>query len=51
MTLTERRSGGVEDAGALRPEQVSFGNLNNIREAIAIAAERRTIAGLPAFRG
>ena len=33
------------DAGRLRPEQVSFGKLNNVREAIAIARECRTILG------
>jgi glutaryl-CoA dehydrogenase len=30
---------------ALRPEQVSLGKLNNVREAIAIARECRTILG------
>ncbi|MFF8386820.1 acyl-CoA dehydrogenase family protein [Streptomyces kanasensis] len=33
------------DAGALRPEQVSFGKLNNVREAIAICRTARTILG------
>ena len=33
------------DAGRLRPEQVSFGKLNNVREAIAIARECRTVLG------
>ena len=32
-------------AGALRPEQVSVGKLNNVREAIAIARQCRTILG------
>jgi len=37
--------GRRKDAGRLRPEQVSFGKLNNVREAIAIAREARTILG------
>jgi glutaryl-CoA dehydrogenase len=37
--------GSLKDAGALRPEQVSLGKLNNVREAIAIARECRTILG------
>ena len=35
--------GRMKDAGGLRPEQVSLGKLNNVREAIAIARECRTI--------
>src|SRR3954452_16846206 len=37
--------GRLKDAGKLRPEQVSLGKLNNVREAIAIARECRTILG------
>ncbi|MEU6136668.1 acyl-CoA dehydrogenase family protein [Nocardioides sp. NPDC047086] len=37
--------GRLKDAGTLRPEQVSLGKLNNVREAIAIARECRTILG------
>ncbi|MBY8878552.1 acyl-CoA dehydrogenase family protein [Actinacidiphila acidipaludis] len=33
------------DAGSLRPEQVSFGKLNNVREAIEICRTARTILG------
>ncbi|KAB2971961.1 acyl-CoA dehydrogenase [Streptomyces sp. SS1-1] len=33
------------DAGRLRPEQVSFGKLNNVREAIDICRMSRTILG------
>jgi glutaryl-CoA dehydrogenase len=33
------------DAGRLRPEQVSFGKLNNVREAIDICRMARTILG------
>lgn len=37
--------GRLKDADRLRPEQVSLGKLNNVREAIAIARECRTILG------
>ncbi|WP_439591153.1 acyl-CoA dehydrogenase family protein [Microbacterium sp.] len=37
--------GRAKDAGTLRPEQISLGKLNNVREAIAIAREARTILG------
>ncbi|MFP5252634.1 MAG: acyl-CoA dehydrogenase family protein [Actinomycetes bacterium] len=37
--------GRLKDAGQLRPEQVSLGKLNNVREALAIARECRTILG------
>ncbi|WP_034090517.1 acyl-CoA dehydrogenase family protein [Streptacidiphilus albus] len=33
------------DAGTLRPEQVSYGKLNSVREAIEIARTARTILG------
>jgi glutaryl-CoA dehydrogenase len=33
------------DAGKLRPEQVSFGKLNNVRAAIGICRTARTILG------
>ena len=36
---------GSKDAGTLRPEQISFGKLNNVREAIAICRQARTILG------
>ncbi len=35
----------LKDAGTIRPEQVSTGKLNNVREAIAIARECRTMLG------
>jgi glutaryl-CoA dehydrogenase len=35
--------GRLKDAGKLEPAQVSLGKLNNVREAIAIARECRTI--------
>ena len=37
--------GRLKDEGTLRPEQVSLGKLNNVRESIAIAREARTIFG------
>jgi glutaryl-CoA dehydrogenase len=37
--------GRQKDAGTLRPEQVSVGKLNNVREALTIARECRTILG------
>lgn len=37
--------GRLKDAGGIRPEQISLGKLNNVREAIAIARECRTILG------
>src|SRR5437588_3558146 len=37
--------GRMKDAGTLLPEQISFGKLNNVRTAIAIARQARTILG------
>ncbi len=37
--------GSLKDAMRLRPEQVSLGKLNNVREALAIARECRTLLG------
>ena len=37
--------GRLKDEELLRPEQISLGKLNNVREAIAIARECRTILG------
>ncbi|HSE71421.1 MAG TPA: acyl-CoA dehydrogenase family protein [Nocardioidaceae bacterium] len=37
--------GRLKDEGTLRNEQVSLGKLNNVREAIAIARECRTLLG------
>ena len=37
--------GRLKDAGRLRPEQVSVGKLNNVREAIDIARQCRTVLG------
>jgi glutaryl-CoA dehydrogenase len=37
--------GRRKDAGTVRPEQISFGKLNNVREAIEVARSARTILG------
>ncbi len=37
--------GRMKDAGTLRPEHLSFGKLNNVREAIEVAREARTVLG------
>ena len=37
--------GRMKDAGTLVPEQISFGKLNNVRTAIAIARQARSILG------
>ncbi|XTR53144.1 acyl-CoA dehydrogenase family protein [Pseudarthrobacter sp. So.54] len=44
-TLLALQLGLLKDAGTLRPEQISLGKLNNVREAIAIAREARTVLG------
>jgi glutaryl-CoA dehydrogenase len=44
-TLLALHLGRLKDAGALRPEQISLGKLNNVREALAIAREARSILG------
>ncbi|WP_030757480.1 acyl-CoA dehydrogenase family protein [Streptomyces griseus] len=37
--------GRLKDAGELTPEQISVGKLNNVREALAVARECRTVLG------
>ncbi len=44
-TLLALHLGRAKDEGRLHPAQVSFGKLNNVREALAIAREARTIMG------
>jgi glutaryl-CoA dehydrogenase len=44
-TLLALHLGRAKDAGRLHPSQVSFGKLNNVREALAIAREARTVLG------
>ena len=43
--LVALQIGRRKDAGTLRPEQISFGKLNNVREAIEICREARTVLG------
>ncbi|MFI0481381.1 acyl-CoA dehydrogenase family protein [Actinomadura sp. 9N215] len=43
--LLALRLGRLKEAGAITSEQVSVGKLNNVREALAIARECRTILG------
>jgi glutaryl-CoA dehydrogenase len=44
-TLLALHLGRMKDEGRLSPEQVSFGKLNNVREALRIAREARSILG------
>jgi glutaryl-CoA dehydrogenase len=44
-TMLALHLGRLKDAGKIRPEQISLGKLNNVREAIKIAREARTILG------
>ena len=44
-TLLALHLGRMKDAGTVRPEQISAGKLNNVREALAVAREARTILG------
>jgi glutaryl-CoA dehydrogenase len=44
-TMLALQLGRLKDSGALRPEQISLAKLNNVREAIKVAREARTILG------
>ncbi|MCE3292023.1 MAG: acyl-CoA dehydrogenase [Arthrobacter sp.] len=44
-TMLALQLGRLKDAGRLRPEQISLAKLNNVREAIKVAREARTILG------
>jgi glutaryl-CoA dehydrogenase len=44
-TLLALHAGRAKDAGRLKPVQVSFAKLNNVREALEIARTARTILG------
>jgi glutaryl-CoA dehydrogenase len=44
-TMLALHLGRLKDAGKLRPEQISLAKLNNVREAIAVAREARSILG------
>lgn len=43
--LVALQTGRLKDAGTLRPQQVSLGKLNNVRQAIAVCREARTVLG------
>jgi len=43
--LVAWRLGALKDAGELDPRQISVGKLNNVREALSVAREARTILG------
>jgi glutaryl-CoA dehydrogenase len=43
--LVAWRLGALKDAGELEPRQISVGKLNNVREALNVAREARTILG------
>jgi glutaryl-CoA dehydrogenase len=43
--LVALHTGRLKDAGSLRPEQISLGKLNNVRSAIEICRQARTILG------
>ncbi|MGJ3189109.1 acyl-CoA dehydrogenase family protein [Paenarthrobacter sp. FR1] len=44
-TMLALHLGRLKDVGQLHPQQISMGKLNNVREAIKIAREARTILG------
>ncbi len=44
-TLLALHLGRLKDAGKLEPQQISMGKLNNVREALTIAREARSILG------
>jgi glutaryl-CoA dehydrogenase len=43
--------GRLKDEGRITPEQVSMGKLNNVRQALAIARECRTVLGAAGITG
>src|SRR6478672_3623057 len=43
--LVALQTGRLKDAGTLSPQQISFGKLNNVREAIEICREARAMLG------
>ncbi|WP_062441334.1 acyl-CoA dehydrogenase family protein [Herbidospora daliensis] len=43
--LTALHLGSLKDSGALRPQQVSFGKLANVRAALDVAREARSVLG------
>ena len=43
--LVASQIGRLKDAGTVLPQHISFGKLNNVREALAVCREARTILG------
>ena len=43
--LVALHTGRLKDAGTLRPEQISFGKLSNVRGALAVCRAARTVLG------
>lgn len=43
--LVALQLGRLKDAGQLRSRQISFGKLNNVREALGVARQARTVLG------
>ena len=43
--LVALHTGRLKDAGKLTPAQISFGKLNNVREAIGVCRDARTLLG------
>ncbi|MPZ28723.1 MAG: acyl-CoA dehydrogenase, partial [Micromonosporaceae bacterium] len=43
--LLAQHLGRLKEAGTLRPEQVSLGKLHNVRQALSIARQARTVLG------
>src|SRR4051794_14908445 len=43
--LVALHTGRLKDAGRLRQEQISFGKLNNVRQAITVCRNARTVLG------
>ena len=44
-TMVALRIGRMKDEGTLLPEHISFGKLNNVREALSVARAARTVLG------
>ena len=44
-TMLALHVGRLKDAGRMRPEHISFGKLNNVRAAMQVAAQARSVLG------
>ena len=45
MTLVARHLSELKDAGKIQPHQISYGKFNNVRSALEVAREARSILG------